>query len=490
MSTIQIRKISITDLDTDAIVNAANDGLWAGSGVCGAIFKAAGYKQLQEACDKIGHCDTGSAVITPGFNLKAKYIIHAVGPRWKDGKHKEPEQLYSAYYKSLELAKANHCRSIGFPLISAGVFGYPLTGAWEQAFDACKDFLDWHKDVSLDIVFAVLDDAIIKIGREALLASDASRYKIADRNDWKCLAMPEQHDTFILQRSFTAKQMAILRRGHIPEEMEDKWFWFMEGDTLFAHRSWTGICIYRVDFKPDHNHVVNVNRDPEQYGCKNVTEDAQRINNLLNWWTQSSYDYYHEWLAETVDTLKKAGKIPDKLVISGQKVDAYFFHRPEELHGYLSNWYPSPFDLDGIHFSSVEQYIMYRKCMMFGDEASARAVLETEDTATQQAIGRKAKGYIGSVWAGMRQMVVYRGLLAKFRQNEELKQKLLDTGNTYLVECAASDKIWACGVRLDDDKRFDASNWTGNNILGFALMAVRDQLRAGAADSPAGKENG
>ena len=121
MSTIAIRKIGITDLDTDAIVNAANDGLWAGSGICGAIFRAAGHEQLQAACDRIGHCDTGSAVITPGFRLKAKYIIHAVGPRWKDGKHKEPELLYGAYYKSLELAADNNCRSIGFPLISAGI---------------------------------------------------------------------------------------------------------------------------------------------------------------------------------------------------------------------------------------------------------------------------------------------------------------------------------------------------------------------------------
>ena len=123
MSTIEIRKISITDLDTDAIVNAANEGLLAGGGVCGAIFKKAGYNQLQEACNKIGHCHTGGAVITPGFHLKAKYIIHAVGPRWKDGKHKEPEQLYSAYYESLKLALKNKCRSIWFPLISARIFG-------------------------------------------------------------------------------------------------------------------------------------------------------------------------------------------------------------------------------------------------------------------------------------------------------------------------------------------------------------------------------
>ena len=477
MSTIGIRKISIPALDTDAIVNAANDGLWAGGGVCGAIFKAAGYNQLQEACNKIGHCDTGSAVITPGFNLKAKYIIHAVGPRWKDGKHKEPEQLYGAYYKSLELAAANNCRSIGFPLISAGIFGYPVQGAWYQAFKACSDFLDQHKDISMDIVFAVLNDEIIETGHKALIGCGASRYKVADRNDWKTSDMPEQHERFIFERSFTAQQMAVLRRGNIPQEMEDKWFWYMEGDTLFAHRSWTGFCIYRIDFKPDNNHLVTVNRDPEQYKSTNIKEDAQQLDKLLNWWVQDSYDYYHEWLAEAVDNLKKAGKIPDKLTISGKEFDAYFFHKPDEPHGYLSNWYPSPFDLDGEHFSSVEQYIMYKKCMVFGDEKSAKAVLETEDTAQQQAIGRNASGYNGHVWAGMRQMVVFRGLMAKFSQNEDLKQNLLNTDNAYLVECAGSDKIWACGIRLKDDKRFDAANWTGDNILGFALMEVRQRLR-------------
>ena len=181
MSSIEIRKISITELDTDAIVNAANEGLWAGGGVCGAIFRAAGYEQLQDACDAIGHCDTGSAVITPGFDLKARYIIHAVGPRWSGGKHREPELLYSAYYKSLELALENGCRSIGFPLISAGIFGYPLQGAWQTAVRACGDFLDHLTDQSLDIIFAVLSDEIIEAGRIALKSSGASRYKAAGR---------------------------------------------------------------------------------------------------------------------------------------------------------------------------------------------------------------------------------------------------------------------------------------------------------------------
>ena len=132
MSTMEIRKMSITDLDTDAIVNAANEGLRAGGGVCGAIFRAAGHEQLQAACDRIGHCATGSAVMTPGFGTKAKYIIHAVGPRWTDGRHDEPKLLYGAYRSSLELAVQNGCRSIGFPLVSAGIFGYRWSrhGGW------------------------------------------------------------------------------------------------------------------------------------------------------------------------------------------------------------------------------------------------------------------------------------------------------------------------------------------------------------------------
>ena len=476
MSTIRIQKISIVDLGTDAIVNAANSDLMAGGGVCGAIFSAAGYNNLQNACDKIGHCDTGSAVITPGFHLKAKYIIHAVGPIWSGGEHGEPEKIYSAYYKSLELAVENHCSSIGFPLISAGIYGYPLDGAWKQAMTACDDFLDKHSDISIDVIFAVLNDDIMEHGKKAL-RYNASRFKIAEYGDWKTLPMPEEHDTFILQRSFSSQQMEALRIGNIPQEMEDKWFWYLEGDTLYAHRSWTGFCIFRIDFKADNQHCVTVNRNKEQYSNTNIEEDKKLLNNLLNWWTQAAYDYYHEWISETVENLKKVGKIKEKLTISGEEKDAVYFHLPDEPHGYLSNWYISPFDLDGQHFTSVEQYIMYRKCMAFGDTVSAAAVLQTNDTAQQQAIGRQAAGYIDSVWAGMRQMIVVRGLLAKFSQNEGLKQKLLGTDDAILVECAGKDKIWACGIRLNDELRRDASNWTGMNILGFALMEVRDMLR-------------
>lgn len=132
--------------------------------------------------------------------------------------------------------------------------------------------------------------------------------KVAEKGDWKITEMPEEHDCFILHRHLNGLQMEALRRGHIPEQMEDKWFWYMEGDTLFAHRSWTGFCIYRIDFKPDDKHLVTVSRDKEQYSCTSIEEDACKINDLLNWWSRNTYDYYNEWLAETVDMLEKAGQ--------------------------------------------------------------------------------------------------------------------------------------------------------------------------------------
>lgn len=172
MSTIRIRKISITELDTDAVVNAANEGLRAGSGVCGAIFSAAGRDRLAAACAAIGHCATGSAVITPGFDLKAKYIIHAVGPVWAGGGRGEAELLYGAYRRSLELAAENGCASVGFPLISAGIFAYPTEQAWNVALRACTDYIG--EGNRIDIVFAVLNDRILELGLRALKACEGS----------------------------------------------------------------------------------------------------------------------------------------------------------------------------------------------------------------------------------------------------------------------------------------------------------------------------
>ena len=173
----------------------------------------------------------------------------------------------------------------------------------------------------------------------------------------------------------------------------------------------------------------------------------------------------------------------ERLNIGYKDVEVVFFHLPTEPYGFLSNWYHSSFVLDGVQFTSTEQYIMYQKSIAFGDIVSAKAVLATDDPRTQQDIGRHVKGYTANVWAGMRQLVAVRGLYAKFSQNEELKKKLIDTGDAWLVECAHYDTTWACGIRLNEDERFDTSKWRGQNILGFSLMEVRDALKKAMIDN-------
>ena len=168
MSKLEIKKVDITTLDLDCIVNAANSGLEAGGGVCGAIFEAAGYRELQAACDKIGGCRTGRAVITPGFKLKARHIIHAVGPIWNGGGSGEEEKLYGAYHSSLQVAMENGCKTIAFPLISSGIYGYPVKEAWEVAIRSIRDFQKENPDYEIDVTIAVLSDSALKLGTSML----------------------------------------------------------------------------------------------------------------------------------------------------------------------------------------------------------------------------------------------------------------------------------------------------------------------------------
>ena len=169
--------------------------------------------------------------------------------------------------------------------------------------------------------------------------------------------------------------------------------------------------------------------------------------------------------------------ISSELLVNGMMKSAVYFHKIDEPNGFLSNWYPSNFEIDGMKFCNVEQYIMYRKCTVFGDFKAAEAVMATSDPETQKAIAGKAQGYNETIWNGLRQVVLTRALIAKFEQNLSLREALLKTENDYLVECARSDKIWACGLSLYDDARKDIANWRGTNILGFALMEVREILK-------------
>ncbi len=155
MDNIHLLQTDITQLDVDAIVNAANTSLRGGGGVDGAIHRSAGA-ELLKACVALNGCPTGEAKITPGFRLKAQYIIHTPGPVWKGGQSGEKELLTNSYVNSLKLASENKCQSIAFPNISTGVYGFPKQEAASIAVKAVKTFLKQHS-LPLEVYFVCFD---------------------------------------------------------------------------------------------------------------------------------------------------------------------------------------------------------------------------------------------------------------------------------------------------------------------------------------------
>lgn len=152
------------------------------------------------------------------------------------------------------------------------------------------------------------------------------------------------------------------------------------------------------------------------------------------------------------------------------------FHNPNEENGCLSNWYPSKFTVNDVDFSSMEQYMMYKKAVCFGDKDMANKILATDDVSEIKAFGRLVANYNESYWNGVRQIVVFEGLTAKFSQNEDLKAKLKATDNSILAECAVKDRIWGIGLSMNNPDRLQIDKWKGQNLLGYALMTVRERL--------------
>lgn len=332
-STIMIEKQGITKLNVDCIVNAANSQLQHGGGVCGAIFAEAGARELQAACNEYGHCPTGEAVITPGFKLKAKYIVHAVGPIWNGGKQGEEKLLRSAYQNAMKIAHSKGCKSIAFPLISSGIYGYPVEAAWRVAIKAIQE-----SPCEMAVTIAVIDEKALALGRRILSEFESS----------------------------------------------------------------TDVAV----------------------GPRFV----------------------------------------------------FFWHEYTE-NGHFSQWYPAPFVVEGIRYFHNEQYMMAKKALLFKDTRTYNKIMAESDPATCKALGKSAANFNQYLWDSCKEEIIYNANYAKFSQNPELKTALLATGDAIIAEASPYDKIWGIGLKATDPDSQNPKKWQGRNLLGKALMRVREELK-------------
>ncbi|OLF16261.1 NADAR family protein [Actinophytocola xanthii] len=169
-------------------------------------------------------------------------------------------------------------------------------------------------------------------------------------------------------------------------------------------------------------------------------------------------------------------------VRAGERVSFLFFwgHRPQRDgsvgRGCLSQWWISPFVVDGLTFPSAEHFMMWRKATLFGDEESAERILHAPDPPRAKALGRGVRGFDHSRWEDARYQIVLDGSLAKFDQHPDLRRFLLDTGDQVLVEASPEDRVWGIGLRAEDPRAGDPAQWLGQNLLGFALTEARSIL--------------
>ena len=302
------------------------------------------------------------------------------------------------------------------------------------------------------------------------------------RANWKTLPMPLERTEIDLGLSVSTEEFERLTRGHIPQVMEDHWFMYFDGDALCFHRSWTGICIYKVHVAHDKagdGYVlssVTTNRDRSQYAQTNDESDRLLVcilvGQVLEKDVESLWEAYH------------ASEASGSGVVQKDKPMAIGFWKEGEAFGCLSNWYPKGFELFGKKFATSEHWIMWQKARVMGDFSSADAILGANGPRHAKELGSKVSPYDEYVWRDVREQLAYVGIREKFLQNPELAQTLLATGDAVLAEASPLDSIWGVGIAADNPGFADMSGWRGENLLGRICMRVRTDLRLLMPDGP------
>ena len=324
-------------------------------------------------------------------------------------------------------------------------------------------------------------------GAQGAKCHGAERERRALKCDWKTLPMPIRRAEIELGLPVTAEELNVLVLGHIPQVMEDHWFVYFDGESVCFHRSWTGICIYKVHVRHDANgdgyilSHVTVNRERSHYSETSDKRDRLLatilVGQALGKDVKALWEAYHSVKAGKGDT----GDTGDTVL---------GFWKETGTLGFLSNWHNAEFEFLGRRFPTSEHWIMWQKACAMGDDATAGEILAADGPRRAKELGGKVHPYDDRVWRAVREELAYVGIREKFLQNPDLARELMATGSSVLAEASPYDHVWGVGIAANSSGFEDMTGWKGDNLQGRICMRVRADLRSLIPDGPSGHDHG